>query len=63
NLGFRWAILEVDGYWHLPEKRAKEHERERMFEHLGVRVYRFDAKLCDRNPEAIVNEFIELISK
>lgn len=34
-----------------------------MFEHLGVRVYRFDAKLCDNNPEAVVNEFIELISK
>lgn len=63
NHGFRWAILEVDGYWHFAEKRAKEHERERMFEHLGVRVYRFDAKLCDRDPEAVVNEFIELISK
>jgi len=50
-------------YWHFPEKRAKEHERERLFEHSGVRVYRFDAKLCSINPEAVVSELIELMSK
>ena len=55
--------MEVDGYWHFPEKRAKEQERERLFEHCGVRVYRFDAQLCDRDPEAVVNELMELISK
>jgi uncharacterized protein YjbI with pentapeptide repeats len=60
--GFRWAILEVDGYWHLPEKRAKEHERERLFEHSGVRVYRFDATLCEQDPHAVVSELMDLIS-
>jgi hypothetical protein len=63
RLGFKWAILEIDGYWHFPEKRAKEHERERLFEHSGIRVFRFDAKLCEKNPEAVVSELIELMSK
>lgn len=60
--GFRWAILEVDGYWHLPEKRAKEHERERLFEHSGVRVHRFDATLCEQDPHAVVSELMDLIN-
>lgn len=60
--GFKWAVLEVDGYWHLPEKRAKEHERERLFEHSGVRVYRFDAKLCEQDPHAVVSELMDLMS-
>jgi very-short-patch-repair endonuclease len=60
--GFRWAILEVDGFWHKPEKRAKEHERERLFEHSGVRVHRFDANLCEQNPQAVVSELIDLMS-
>jgi hypothetical protein len=60
--GFRWAILEVDGYWHLPEKRAKEHERERLFERSGVRVHRFEATLCELDPHAVVSELIDLMS-
>jgi uncharacterized protein YjbI with pentapeptide repeats len=60
--GFRWAILEVDGYWHLPEKRAKEHERERLFERSGVRVHRFDATLCEQDPHAVVSELMDLIN-
>ena len=60
--GFRWAVLEVDGYWHLPEKRASEHERERLFEHSGVRVHRFDANLCEIDPHAVVSELIDLMS-
>ncbi|BAY09935.1 DUF559 domain-containing protein [Calothrix sp. NIES-2098] len=61
--GFKWAILEIDGYWHLPQKRAKEHERERLFEHSGVRVHRFDAELCENEPEAVVSELIELMTQ
>ena len=60
--GFRWAILEVDGYWHKPEKRAKEHERERLFERSGVRVHRFDANLCELDPHAVVSELMDLMS-
>lgn len=60
--GFRWAILEVDGFWHLPEKRAKEHERERLFEHSGVRVHRFDASVCEQDPHAVVSELMDLIN-
>jgi very-short-patch-repair endonuclease len=62
-LGFKWAILEIDGYWHFPEKRAKEHQRERLFEHSGIRVYRFDAKVCSENPDAVVSGLLELMSK
>jgi very-short-patch-repair endonuclease len=60
--GFRWAILEVDGYWHKPQKRAKEHERERLFEHSGIRVHRFDATLCEIDPHAVVSELMNLMS-
>ncbi|MDY7006480.1 MAG: pentapeptide repeat-containing protein [Cyanobacteriota bacterium] len=34
--GFKWAILEVDGFYHTPEKRVEEQERERDFERNGV---------------------------
>jgi uncharacterized protein YjbI with pentapeptide repeats len=60
--GSRCAVLEVDGYWHLPEKRAKEHERERLFEHSGIRVHRFDANLCEQDSHAVVSELIDLMS-
>jgi uncharacterized protein YjbI with pentapeptide repeats/very-short-patch-repair endonuclease len=60
--GPRCAVLEVDGYWHLPEKRAKEHERERLFEHSGFRVHRFDANLCEQDPHTVVSELINLMS-
>ncbi len=60
--GYRTVILEVDGYWHLPQKRAKEHERERMFERSGMRVHRFEASLCELDPHAVVSELIDLIN-
>jgi uncharacterized protein YjbI with pentapeptide repeats len=60
--GFRWVVLEVDGYWHLPQKRAQEHARERVFEHSGVRVHRFEASLCEQDPHAVVSELIDLIN-
>jgi very-short-patch-repair endonuclease len=60
--GYRTVILEVDGYWHLQEKRAKEHERERMFERSGMRVHRFEASLCELDPHAVVSELIDLIN-
>ncbi|MFW6357606.1 MAG: pentapeptide repeat-containing protein, partial [Chroococcales cyanobacterium] len=61
--GFRWGILEVDGPSHTIKRRAEEQERERDFEHCGVRVYRFDWKRCDEQPDNVVREFIELLSK
>ena len=60
--GYRTVILEVDGYWHLPQKRAKEHERERMFERSGMRVHRFEASVCELDPHAVVSELIDLIN-
>ncbi len=60
--GFRWVALEIDGFWHSPERRVKEHERERLFERSGVRVHRFDASLCEQDPHAVVSELLDLIN-
>ncbi|GGA17650.1 DUF559 domain-containing protein [Okeania sp. KiyG1] len=59
--GFKWAILEVDGFYHTPKRRAEEQERERDFERNGVRIYRFDSKKCYREPNKVVDEFLELL--
>ena len=59
--GFKWAILEVDGFYHTPERRVEEQERERDFERNGVRIYRFDSKKCYREPNKVVDEFLELL--
>ena len=61
--GFRWGILETDGPHHTPQRRVEEQERERIFEHSGVRVYRFDSKKCENQPDKIVREFLELLNK
>lgn len=61
--GFRWGIIEVDDPSHTSKRRVKEQERERYFEHSGVRVYRFDSKRCDEQPDNVVRELLELLSK
>ncbi|WP_168186683.1 DUF559 domain-containing protein [Hydrocoleum sp. CS-953] len=59
--GFKWAILEVDGFYHTPERRVEEQERERDFERNGVRIYRFDSEKCYQEPQTVVDEFLELL--
>jgi hypothetical protein len=61
--GFKWGIIEVDGRYHTAYRRVEEQQRERVFEHSGVRVYRFDAKRCHDQPDNVVREFIELLDK
>ncbi|NEQ73360.1 MAG: DUF559 domain-containing protein [Okeania sp. SIO2C9] len=54
-------MLEVDGFYHTPERRVEEQERERDFERNGVRVYRFGAKKCYQETNKVVDEFLELL--
>ena len=54
-------MLEVDGFCHTPERRVEEQERERYFERNGVRLYRFDSKKCEKEPDKVVDEFLELL--
>ncbi|OUL25440.1 hypothetical protein BV378_15320 [Nostoc sp. RF31YmG] len=58
----KWGILEVDGHYHTPERRVEEQERERLFRHHGIRVIeRFDASRCDKYPQEVVKEFLQII--
>lgn len=60
----KWGILEVDGFYHKPERRVDEQERERLFRHYAIRVIeRFDASRCDKQPDEVVREFLQMIEK
>ncbi|MDJ0553522.1 MAG: DUF559 domain-containing protein [Microcoleaceae cyanobacterium MO_207.B10] len=58
----KYAILEVDGISHTPERRVEEQERERDFERNGMRIFRFDSNKCYNNPSNVVDEFLELLN-
>ena len=56
------GILEVDGPFHVPERRVEEQERERYFRNHGIRVVeRFDATRCGQEPEQVVEEFLQIM--
>ncbi|MBD2415318.1 DUF3102 domain-containing protein [Nostoc calcicola FACHB-3891] len=58
------GILEVDGPFHTPERRVEEQERERYFRNCGIRVIeRFDYKRCEKEPLAVVEEFLLIMRK
>ncbi|MEH2430715.1 MAG: pentapeptide repeat-containing protein [Nostoc sp.] len=60
----KWGLMEVDGPYHTPLTRVDEQERERFFQHHGIRVIqRFDAKSCEDKPHEVVREFLQLIEK
>ncbi len=52
-------ILEVDGREFHPSA-AEDHKRDRTFERHGIRTYRFTAAECMKDPESVVDEFLEL---
>ncbi len=60
--GFKWGILEIDNLHPSPERQTKEQEIERDFELNGVKVFRFYSKRCYREPNKVVDEFLELLS-
>ena len=58
-----WGILEVDGFWHPPERRVDEQKRERVFRLKGIRVYeRYEDTRCYNEPESVVEEFLQIMS-
>lgn len=59
------GILEVAGtVWHPPETAAKENDRRRMFQKLGVDVYEtFDANKCYNQTKKVVDEFLEVMKR
>ena len=58
----KWGILEVDGPFHIAERRVEEQERERIFKNNGIKVVeRFDSERCYNNPDEVVQEFFKMI--
>ena len=61
----RWGVLEVDGEpFHPPAMAAEDHERQRLFQHHGIRVFqRYRSSTCYDDPHGVVREFLQLLSK
>lgn len=60
----KWGILEVDGPSHKPESRVNEQERDRLFQHNGIAIIqRFINSRCERHPDDVVREFLQIIKK
>jgi Protein of unknown function (DUF559) len=57
----RHGILEVDGNLAHDRRAADDHARDRLFEHHGVRTWRFPAEQCYRDPDDVVAEFLHLL--
>jgi len=59
------GILEIHGdRWHPPETAAKEHERRRKFNKLGVSVYEiFGADRCLDNPDGVIEDFLQAFTR
>jgi hypothetical protein len=58
----KWGVLEVDGPFHIAERRVEEQERERIFKINGIKVVeRFDAKECYETPDKVVQKFFYLM--
>ncbi|MGA7877774.1 MAG: hypothetical protein WCA08_19095 [Desulfoferrobacter sp.] len=60
-----WGILEVMGeQYHTTHTAPKDHDRARLFKEYGVRIIEFyDAHRCYNDAEAVVDEFLGLLSK
>lgn len=60
----KWGILEVHGDdFHPPETAAKEHERGRWFQELGVKMFQvFNATDCYNDSDGVVERFLKLLA-
>jgi len=59
----KWGILEVDGSQH-EGSREKDHQRDRLFKRHGIRsIESYSAKKSIKQPDVVVNEFLELLDK
>jgi uncharacterized protein YjbI with pentapeptide repeats len=61
----KWGILEVDGEpWHPPSRTVDDHERDRLFKAHGIRIVEhYDATRCWNEPDKVVQEFLEILSR
>jgi hypothetical protein len=61
----KWGILEVDGEpWHPPSRTVHDHERDRLFKAHGIRIVEhYDATRCWNEPDKVVQEFLEILSR
>lgn len=55
-------ILEVDGKQH-NQSREEDYKRDRLFDREGLKTSRFTASECLNNPDAVVDEFLDLFEK
>lgn len=59
----KFGVLEVDGPTH-EGKASQDHERDRLFQHHGLRVVqRFDSNRCYQMPDDVVAEFLQLLHR
>ena len=59
----KWGILEINGdTYHV--NSAKDHNRGRLFKLHGIKVFEpYEASRCVKEPDKVVQEFLELIKK
>jgi hypothetical protein len=59
----KWGLLEVDGQTYHSGRATEDHERSRLIEkHGGIAYFtRFDAQRCMKDPEGVVQEFLEIL--
>jgi hypothetical protein len=59
----KWGILEINGdTYHI--NSAKDHNRGRLFKLHGIKVFEpYEASRCVKEPEKVVQEFLELIRR
>jgi hypothetical protein len=59
----KWGILEINGDTYHTNS-AKDHNRSRLFKIHGIRVFEaYEARRCIKEPDSVVQEFLELIRK
>lgn len=59
----KWGILEVISDWS-HQSSTKDAERERWFQkHLIVKIQEYDAEDCKANPDKVVDEFLNWLSR
>lgn len=59
----KWGILEINGdTYHV--NSAKDHNRGRLFKLHGIKVFEpYEASRCIKEPNRVVQEFLELVKK
>src|SRR5258708_35618980 len=59
----KWGILEINGdTYHV--NSAKDHNRGRLFKLHGIKVFEpYEASRCVKEPNKVVQEFLELVKK